>query len=178
MRIIGGKHRGRKLNRVGLDSTRETADMVRESVFNMLNGYIEGNVLDLFAGSGAYGFEALSRGANHAFLVDHQKEAIKTMIENTKILNLSDHVTVVFKDYNKYLDHLDEKSTFDMIFLDPPYDLDVYEDVIARLAPYTLDHTVIICESKKQNTLPDEIQGFHKFKEKVYGIKRVSIYQK
>jgi len=178
MRIVGGKHRGRNLKRVGKDTTRETADMVKESVFNMLGGKIDGVVLDLFAGSGAYGIEALSRGADFLYAVDHDRDAIKTIIENAKMIKEMEHVDVLLKDYGRFLSTLAENIMFDVVFVDPPYDQDVYQDVLEKLDKHIKPDGVVVCESKKQIVLEDQILSLTKIKEKVYGIKRVTIYQK
>jgi 16S rRNA (guanine966-N2)-methyltransferase len=178
MRIIGGKHRSRQLNMVGKTTTRETADMVRESVFNMLGGTISGVVLDLFAGSGAFGLEAISRGAIHATFVDIDVDAIKTIKSNAILLKEEEKTTLIVKDALKYLLLLKEDIEFDLVFIDPPYEMDIYQDVIKRLVSHIHPDGMIVCESKKQILLPDQIDVFDKIKDKTYGIKRISIYQK
>lgn len=178
MRIIGGKHRSRQLKMVGKPTTRETADMVRESVFNMLGGTITGVVLDLFAGSGAYGLEALSRGATFVHFVDHDSDAVKTIKANALLLKEEQNMVAVVKDYNHYLSSLTHATHFDLVFLDPPYELDVYISVVTQLIPFTDEGSRIVCESKKQLILPDTIDSFHKMKDKTYGIKRITIYEK
>jgi 16S rRNA (guanine(966)-N(2))-methyltransferase RsmD len=178
MRIIGGTHRGRILERVGSDSTRESADMVKLAVFNMIGVHMHGNVLDLFAGSGAYGLESISRGAEHAFLVDYDKKAYQTIISNAKKLDMTSFVTVVNQDYQKFMDTLPESILFDYVFLDPPYDMNVYEKIITKLSPRLHKDSFIVCESKKSNVFPDTIGNLSKIKDKTYGIKRISIYQK
>jgi len=164
--------------RVGKDTTRETADMVKESVFNMLGQRIEGVVLDLFAGSGAYGIEALSRGASFLYAVDHDRDAVKTIIENAKMIKEMDHVNVSLKDYARFLQTLESHIMFDVVFVDPPYDLDVYQEVLEKLDQHMRVDGLIVCESKKQIILADQILSLTKIKEKVYGIKRITIYQK
>ena len=164
--------------RVGKDTTRETADMVKESVFNMLGQRIEGVVLDLFAGSGAYGIEALSRGASFLFAVDHDRDAVKTIIENAKMIKEMEHVNVSLKDYARFLQTLEDHIMFDVVFVDPPYDLDVYQEVLEKLDRHMQLDGFIVCESKKQIILADQILSLTKIKEKVYGIKRITIYQK
>jgi 16S rRNA (guanine966-N2)-methyltransferase len=178
MRIVGGTHRGRPLLRVGKDTTRETADMVKVSIFNMLRSKMDGVVLDLFSGSGAYAFESLSRGAFFAYAVDHDKDAIKTIHENAKKLGFEDKVFVTLKDYERFIEGLSETVRFDYIFLDPPYNVIIYKDVIMRLLPYLNQNGYIICESKKQVIIENTFSSLDKIKEKVYGIKRVSIFLK
>jgi 16S rRNA (guanine(966)-N(2))-methyltransferase RsmD len=178
MRIIGGTHRGRILERVGKDSTRESADMVKLAVFNMIGVNMHGIVLDLFAGSGAYGLESISRGADHVYLVDKDKDAYKTILLNAKKLDMLEKINISNQDYQKFMDGLSDSILFDYIFLDPPYEMDVYENIITKLTPHLHEDSLVICESKKQNVLPDSIESLTKIKDKTYGIKRISIYQK
>ncbi len=178
MRIVGGTHKGRPLIRVNSKSTRETADMVKVAVFNMLGSTLDGRVLDLFAGSGAYGFEALSRGANFADFVDIEIDAIKTLHQNAKQLSFEEKSNITRSDYQRFIKTLTLDKTFDYIFLDPPYIMNIYEEVITSLIPFLSDHCMIICESEKKVVLPEEIHGLTKIKDKTYGIKRISIYQK
>lgn len=177
MRIIGGIHRGRIIARVEKETTRETADMVRQAVFNMLGGTLFGSVLDLFAGSGAYGLEALSRGADHAYLIDKDHDACRTIKENAALLKLNDKVTILPVDYQRFLENLSSDQIFDVIFLDPPYAMNIYHDVISQLRTHLAPEGRIVCESIKSLILPDQILDLHKIKDKIYGIKRISIYQ-
>ncbi|MDX9691322.1 MAG: 16S rRNA (guanine(966)-N(2))-methyltransferase RsmD [Acholeplasmataceae bacterium] len=178
MRIIGGTHRGRILERVGKDSTRESADMVKLAVFNMIGVDMHGVVLDLFAGSGAYGLESLSRGADLSYLVDLDRDAIKTIKKNAIQLKLEDQTMIFNQDYQKFMDGLNDTILFDYIFLDPPYEMDVYVHIIKKLSSNIRDHGLVVCESHKKISLPNEIDNLVKIKEKVYGIKRVTIYEK
>ncbi len=178
MRIVGGMYRGRKLIQVGKKSTRETADMVKESVFNMLGGTTEGIILDLFAGSGAYGLEAISRGAKHLFAVDHDKDAIRTILANAEMLGEKAHITVIHQDYLRFLHALDAHDLYDYIFIDPPYEMMVHETVIASLKDHLNPDGIMIFETKKQVELPTEIGDLHQIKTRTYGIKRITLYQK
>jgi 16S rRNA (guanine(966)-N(2))-methyltransferase RsmD len=178
MRIIGGKHRARKLDRVGKITTRETADMVKESIFNMIGGTLVGTTLDLFAGSGAYGLEAISRGSNLCYFVDHDKDAVKTIKKNAEALGELENVVIELKPVDKFLKSMPKDLIFDQVFIDPPYDLDVYEAVISELNDHLYVDSLIVCESRKDIVLPDQILSLEKIKEKVYGIKRVTIYEK
>jgi 16S rRNA (guanine966-N2)-methyltransferase len=177
LRIISGHYRGMRIKRVKHLETRETADMVREAVFNML-GPIDGAVLDLFAGSGAYGLEALSRGASTVFLVDSSPMAVKTIIENVAILSASDRVTIKKNDYRQFLKRRTKDQMFDIVFIDPPYDLGVYEDVLKRLIPYLAMDARIVLESRKKQVFDQHFLSLNKHKEKTYGNKRITIYQK
>ena len=177
MRIVGGTHRGRLLKRVEKQTTRETADMVKVAVFNMLGSQLAGRVLDLFAGSGAYGFESLSRGANEAYFVDIDKDAVKTIKDNATILGFLNQSMIYNQDFMQFLDGLNHSILFDYIFLDPPYEKKIYSDVIKKLKPNLSENAYVICESEKKLVLPDEIDELSKIKDKTYGIKRISIYK-
>jgi len=178
MRIVGGKHGGRRLMMVGKQTTRATADMVKEAVFNMLGGTISGVVLDLFAGNGAYGLEALSRGARFAYMIDHDREAVSTIIANTKMLGEEKQASIQHKDYLRFLAGLGNDDLFDIVFLDPPYKMNVHANVILELGPFIAKDGIIVCEMIRENILPDEMGIFTKTKERYYGSKRVILYQR
>src|SRR5438132_36232 len=122
MRIISGIYKSRKLIAPKDDATRPTSDQARESLFNVLQNLIdfEGmNVLDLFAGSGAFGFEALSRGAAHATFVEESRQASEVIVENARNLEVDTEVTLIKKDVYKWLEN--PPGIFDLILADPPY---------------------------------------------------------
>jgi len=120
LRIIGGDWRGRKLDFPDAQGLRPTPDRVRETLFNWLMPMIRGaHCLDVFAGSGVLGFEALSRGATELVLVDSQHEVITALQKNLKILKADQTVQLQQADAMTYLSQLDKK--FDLVFLDPPY---------------------------------------------------------
>ena len=149
MRIITGKAKGTVLKTPAGDATRPTADRVKEAVFSMLQFDIEGrSVLDLFAGSGQLGLEALSRGAKSATFVDKSKEAIKFIKENAEKSKLTDGATIIQTDY---LDFLQKNigSSYDIIFLDPPYNAKLYLPALKKLLDngYIKPTTFIVCES-------------------------------
>lgn len=177
MRIVGGIHRGRILSRVLKNTTRETADMVKVAVFNMLENQCHGTVLDLFAGSGAYGIEAISRGAEKVYFVDMDRDAIKTVEKNIAMLKEDQKASLHLMDYARFIEQ-SNKQSYDYIFLDPPYQMNIYEDVIKKLEPYINEPGYVICESDKKVILPGEISSLNKIKDKTYGIKRVTIFKK
>jgi 16S rRNA (guanine966-N2)-methyltransferase len=120
VRIIGGKWRGRKLPVADLPELRPTPDRVKETLFNWLAPYIEGsNCLDLFAGSGALGFEALSRGAGHVVMVEQNKSLADQLRNQSDTLG-ANALEIICTDVSNWLRHC--KQTFDIVFLDPPYD--------------------------------------------------------
>ena len=124
IRIISGKLKRKKLNTLPGKHTRPTSDRLRESVFNILNQYPAPNiVIDLFAGTGALGFEAMSRGAGFAYFVDNSPNAIDLIKKNARLLALEDHIKTLKWDISKNLNCLNNiRQPADLVFLDPPYD--------------------------------------------------------
>ncbi len=121
LRIIGGIWRGRKIHFPDVDGLRPTPDRVRETVFNWLAPYIQGaHCLDLFSGSGALSFEALSRGAGNVIIVEKNKEAIMHLHENASHLKAS-NVEIIHEDCLSFLKNTVPKTAFDIVFVDPPY---------------------------------------------------------
>ena len=123
MRIISGSAKGTKLYTLEGDATRPTLDRVKEPLFSIIQHYIVGaNILDLFAGSGALGLEALSRGADKAILCDYSRKAVNIIKQNIEKTKLTEKTEVWNMDYKKALEKLkDNSQKFDIIFLDPPY---------------------------------------------------------
>ena len=132
MRVISGKARGTKLSSIDSLLTRPTLDRVKESLFNILQNKLEGKVvLDLFAGSGALGIEALSRGAKKAYFCDKNIDAIKKVKENLSKTKLENKAEIYYADYKKCLESLKEK--IDIIFIDPPYKDDLSVDSVKSI---------------------------------------------
>ena len=131
MRVISGKARGTKLSSIESLSTRPTLDRVKESLFNVIqNNLRDAVVLDLFAGSGQLGIEALSRGADKAYLCDINRDAVKMIKQNLEKTKLKDKAVVINEDYKKALRTLNTNEKFDIIFIDPPYKEDIAVDSI------------------------------------------------
>ena len=179
MRIVGGKYRHRLISFPDdMAHTRPTKDRIREAVFSALgdiNGY---RVLDLYAGSGAMGIEALSRGASHTTFVDVSPLAIKTIKENITILKIpqSDYEIIKNKDINA-LEYFKTKNIqFDLVILDPPYELGEYEKIVDLLFMNNLlsKNAIIVMEANRQITL--ENIEYQKNKEYHYGEITVFIY--
>lgn len=172
MRIISGKYKGKKLEGYLIDGTRPTMDRVKESLFGMIQGFIDDSVcLDLFAGSGNLGLEALSNGAKKCYFVDHNKEVIKILNKNLKDIPGS---IIIHSDYKKALNEFKEKM--DIIFLDPPYHDLIINDAIKIILENNLlnDNGILVCEVEEENI----ICNLNLIKEKKYGQKTVKIYQK
>lgn len=165
MRIITGTAKGTILKAPLGNSTRPTADRVKEAVFSMLQFDIENRtVLDLFAGSGQMGLEALSRGAKEATFVDKSKDAIAIIKENAKKANLNENAYIFQNDFLEFLNKNIGKS-YDLIFLDPPYALNMYKPAIKLLYEnsYIKSSTLIICESDFKELFENDLELEAKF---------------
>ena len=151
MRIITGSARGAKLETLdGEEITRPTPERVKEAVFNMLAFDLEGRrVLDLFAGSGQMGLEALSRGAASAVLCDSNRQAVEVIKRNAQKTKLADRARIVQTDYKAFIRSAQGREQFDIILLDPPYDSNMVQDAIDRILRAGLagDRAIFICES-------------------------------
>jgi 16S rRNA (guanine(966)-N(2))-methyltransferase RsmD len=180
MRVVAGKYRGRKLKAVPGTLTRPTTDKVKEAVFNILGGQLQGNVLDLYAGSGSLGIEAVSRGARGAVLVDHQYQAIKTIHENVEATKDQAFFEVFKADAFRILPVLKKKGySFDYVFLDPPYKKQQITKLLHEFALLKLCrlHALIICETDQTADLPQQISDYDLWKRSDYGITEISIYR-
>ena len=176
MRVITGSARGRKLKTPENYDIRPTADSVKEAVFNILQFDIEGRrVLDLFAGTGQLGIEALSRGAAEAVFVDESRESVRIVKENLKTCGLS---APVF--HTNALDFLRSCGKFDLIFVDPPYDAGLYAPVLERINAIDIlsDGGIIICEARREAELPDMLPPYRRKKEYRYGKVKICVYTK
>ena len=154
MKIISGKYKGRNLEGHNLDGTRPTMERVKESLFAIIQNYVDNAVvLDLFSGSGNLGIEALSEGASFAYLVDFNKKAADTIRKNLNAIGIKD-AEVINLDYKKALNYLKDKK-IDLIFLDPPYATNYIEESIALIEKNDLlaNNGLIICESDNLNRI-------------------------
>ncbi|MDE6748419.1 MAG: 16S rRNA (guanine(966)-N(2))-methyltransferase RsmD [Lachnospiraceae bacterium] len=149
MRVIAGKARSLKLKTPeGLD-TRPTTDRIKETLFNMLQPYLQGAVfIDLFSGSGGIGIEALSRGAERAYFVELHKDAIACILDNLKFTRFTENATVLKQDALVAISGIHEKEV-DVIFMDPPYGQEYEKRVLERLKdmPYVTEDTLIVVEA-------------------------------
>ena len=155
MRVIAGKARSLPLKTIPGMDTRPTTDRIKETLFNMLQNHLyEASFLDLFAGSGAIGIEALSRGAKEAVFVENGKKAADCIRDNLTFTRLKDGAQVVNMDVLQALRSLEGKKTFDMIFMDPPYDHLWEKQVLEYLADSHLadEGTLIIIESSLETS--------------------------
>lgn len=176
MRVITGSARGRRLKTPEGYDIRPTTDNVKESVFNIIQFDIEGRrVLDLFAGTGQLGIECLSRGAAECVFVDESREAVRIIKDNLKTCGLSG--AVMQMDARAYLRAC---GRFDLIFIDPPYDSDLYEEVLKTINSVDIlsDGGIIICEARRDRALPELAAPYKKQKEYNYGKVKLCKYCK
>lgn len=149
MRVISGKSRGKKLVSLDGDNTRPTLDRVKEALFNIIQFEVkDAAVLDLFAGTGALGIEALSRGAKEAVFCDKVPDAIKVIKQNIINTNNLDKATIINKEYQEVLENLSKQNKkFDIVFLDPPYKTNLAIESLQKIIMSDLlteDGTIII----------------------------------
>ena len=177
IKITSGKYKGRYLKLPDTKNTRPTMEKVRQAVFSALKDKcINAVCLDLFAGSGAMGLEALSRGAKRVYFNDKDPSVFKTLKENVSSIEEDEDAFKLYKcDFRLFLKK-DFGETFDIVFLDPPYRFDVNKDVIGEMAKRNLlsEDAVMVSEQNFRNR---EIDGFE-IKEYEYGEKYVALYRR
>lgn len=176
MRVITGTARGRKLKEPSNYDIRPTTDKVKESMFNIVQFHMEdARVLDLFAGTGQLGIEALSRGAAECVFVDRSPEAVKIVGENLKATGLESRAKVVKSDSIAYLE---SAKGFDLVLMDPPYAGELLEKALKILGGFDIlnKNGIIICESDKGRSLPDLPEDRFSRREYVYGRVKLTTY--
>lgn len=178
MRVVAGKARGLSLKTLDGDSTRPTRDMVREALFNIIaTKNIDATLLDLFAGSGAIGIEALSRGAKRAYFVDVNKEAIGIIKQNIEKAKFTDYSVVIQNDFLRAIDII-KNEKFDIIFVDPPYNKGFGTKAIEKISDYNLlnEKGIIIYETDKIEEVPEEIGQYKRYDYRKYGRNMLNFY--
>ncbi len=146
LRIIGGRHRGRKLAFASVEGLRPTGDRIRETLFNWLAPHLPGaRCLDLFAGSGALGLEAISRGAEHVLLCEQDRQAAACISDSLRVLD--ERAGRLHQGDSVVLLEQAAAEPFDVIFLDPPFAADLWQACIDRLAPWLEDEALVYIES-------------------------------
>lgn len=177
MRVITGSARGRRLKTLeGDEIVRPTTDRVKEAMFSIIQFELQdAAVLDLFAGSGQLGIEALSRGAASCVFVDRNKEAYETVRENLVTTKLDSRATVLNADSVTYIRN--SRLKFDMVILDPPYNKGIIGEVLPHVVNCCNDNATVICESEFGEVLPDEAGDFVKHKEYKYSKIKLTTYK-
>ncbi len=181
MRVVSGTRKGKILKAVPGSSTRPTTDKVKEAIFNMIGPYFDGGLgLDLFAGSGGLGIEALSRGAEKVIFVDKDGKAIQTIHENISNCGFEENAEVYRNDSDRALKAIKKRElSFELIFLDPPYKKQQLVKLLEIIDKENLLATKgkIICEHGTDIHLPDSVGHLNVQKREKYGIIAVTIYE-
>ena len=180
MKILTGRLRGQKIEFKPNPHLRPTADKVRQAVFNMLQGEIEGKkVLDLYSGTGAFGIEALSSGAKTVVFVEKNAAQCRAIKRSLEFLKLPDRARVENSDAVKAIERFAaEALTFDLIFLDPPYEKGLALQTLRAISETPIFHegSLVICETGEEEPIPQTIGRFHCVKNKRYGDTRILLF--
>lgn len=178
MRIISGKHRGRKLVTLeGMDVTRPTSDRVKEALFNILNNKMtEANILDMFAGSGALGLEAISRGAKQCVFIDISDKAINVIKKNISLCKEENVVRVINSDYKIALEKL-KNIKFDVVFIDPPYLKNMEVSALTYVNDLLNEDAVVVVETDETDDIPEEVLNLEKYDARKYGRTIISFFR-
>lgn len=178
MRIISGSAKRRSIVAPKGSTTRPTQDYIRESLFNILQGEVSGSLcFDVFAGSGALGLEALSRGAEYCLFCDKSFQAIQAIRENLASLRFEPLSHIIKGDYQRAIDYAAAQGLlFDLAFIDPPYAFAAVEDLLERLKPVLRPGALLIIERDKDTAIPNSKQ-FQYVTMREYGITAIHIYR-
>ncbi len=180
MRVIAGELRGRRLKSPKTNDVRPTSDKVKEAVFSMLypllgEGYI---AMDVFAGSGSMGIEAISRGASRVYFSDDSRESLALVRENLSICGVTERAVLLSGDFRQNIRRV--KESVDVFFLDPPYAAGYILpalreiDMAGNIAP----GGYAVCEHSHKEALPEEVSGFKAIRDRKYGAISVTVYQR
>ncbi|GAA0707992.1 16S rRNA (guanine(966)-N(2))-methyltransferase RsmD [Paraclostridium ghonii] len=180
MRVISGKARGLKLNTPKNEDVRPTTDRVKESLFNIINGYIiDGEILDLFAGTGSLGIECLSRGASKCVFVDLNKSSIDIVKSNIKKARVEANSEVMNIDFKSAIEKVKNNSyKFDVIFMDPPYYKDMFIDALKKIEQSNIlkEDGIIVVEHDTKHEFPENVGKLCKNRNKKYGNTTLTFY--
>jgi len=182
VRVIGGTARGRKLKAPSGGKTRPTSDRVREAVFNVISRKLEGaRVLDLFAGSGAMGIEALSRGAERAVFVESGRKTTELIRENLVACGFEKLGLVIRKKLPGGLDGIMEREgPFEIVFMDPPYEKGLAAKALAELARTSSEAAfeTVVVEHSRREKLPENEGRFERVGQRKYGTTHITVYER
>ena len=176
MRVIAGTARNRKLNTLDGDDVRPTIERTKEAIFSAIQFEIEGaDVLDLFAGSGQLGIEALSRGANSATFVDSSRQSIEVVRKNVQSVGFSDCSRILNTQAESFVKTTPQK--FHIAFLDPPYSKGILQKILPDVEKIMTQGSIIVCEHPFSEQMPDTVGRFTNKRRYKYGKVAVSIYR-
>lgn len=177
LRVVAGEFGGRPLKTLEGKTTRPTTDKVKGAIFNMIGPFFDGGrVLDLFSGSGSLAIEAISRGMSSAVLVEKDRRAQAVIQENIKMTKSEEQFQLLKMDAARALTQL--TGQFDLVLLDPPYAKEQIVANITQLEEQGLlsEEVMLVCETDKGVDLPEEVSNFGIWKQKTYGISKVTVY--
>lgn len=176
MRVISGSQRGRRLISLEGLEVRPTTDKVKESIFNIIQFDLEGSsVLDLFAGSGQLGIEALSRGAKSVTFTDNSKKSLDTVKKNIEITGFQGQSKAVLSDAFSFLNSCNAK--FDIVILDPPYEKKLCDRAFEFLPRVLTPNSIVVCETRTGEELPDSVGDLVLQKTYIYSAIKLSVYR-
>ncbi|MGO1058093.1 16S rRNA (guanine(966)-N(2))-methyltransferase RsmD [Planococcus sp. FY231025] len=181
MRVVAGSVKGLPLKAVPGTSTRPTTDKVKESIFNMIGPFFDGGyALDLFAGSGGLGIEALSRGIDRAIFTDKDRKALETIHANLEKTRLSGQAEVFKADAERALKAIKKNGVqARLLFLDPPYHMEKAYGLMDKAAELGImtDDSIVVCEHDRDVELSSRTKYYERFKKELYGSTIISIYR-
>lgn len=177
MRVITGKMRGMRLQTLDGEAVRPTSEKTKEAIFSAIQFDIEGRrVLDLFAGSGQLGIEAISRGAQKAVFIDASQESIDVIKNNIKKTGIESQVVVCKTDFLSFIKGT--KEVFDICFIDPPYNKGYLQTALNEISSIMSDYGIIVCEHASDEVLPEKFDKFSIYRQYKYGkLITVTIYK-
>ena len=182
MRVIAGEYKGRRLKTLDGLNVRPTSDRLRETVFNIIGQRVRGkHFLDICAGSGAIGIEALSRGADKATFIEQSRRAHQIISDNLRACGIKDEVHVVNRDALTALKYFaSHEIKFDIVYFDPPYDSDIYSPVLFLVGTRNLltEDAIVIVEHRRNSQLQDSFGDLSRYREVTHGDSRLSFYRK
>ena len=181
MRVIAGECKGRVLVTAPGVQTRPTSDMLKGMIFNMLYNYVEGAVvLDLCAGSGALGIEALSRGGEYAFFIEAEGKALAALESNLHKCRLQERSEVLRGDVIWQLFRFAPKRVIDLVFCDPPYRSELYTPILDCLAqaPWLSERAIIVVEHQSSEKLSERYKQLYRYRSKLYSKSGLSFYRR
>lgn len=180
MRVITGSLRGRKLKSPKGDDIRPTTDKVKEAIFDIIYQYVPEDYIavDVFAGSGSIGIEAISRGASKVFFSDQSRESLALVRDNLNICGITDQAILLNGDFKRNIARV--KDCVDVYFLDPPYADGFILPALKSIdqANVISDDGIVVAEHSAKEKLPERISGFTRIKERKYGTIAITIYQR
>lgn len=176
MRIITGTAKGKRLETLEGEATRPTSERIKEAIFSSIQFEVENRrVLDLFAGSGQMGLEALSRGADRATFIDSSREAMEIVKKNAKTTGFDDSCHYLVSDWKNYIRKASGREKFDLVFIDPPYAMECCADAAAYLAEreVIIPGALVVLESGTEELAADDerLVGYEIIKSTHYGKK-------